>query len=103
MSAAHLDLTWNSQDELESQPVAFTWKSDTHLVRAIGRPGAPARCPECASIVYSRRHRLCGVCSQPLPDHLLFTIRDAQRIEQLLASERVRHRRWLDDRNGREQ
>ena len=29
MSAAHLELTWNNQDELESQPVTLTWKPRT--------------------------------------------------------------------------
>jgi hypothetical protein len=98
MSAAHLDLTWDAQDELESQPVAIAWKSRLHWVREIGHPGPPARCPECESIIYSRRHRLCGVCSHPLPDHLLFSFRDSQRVSQLLETERARHRRWLEQR-----
>jgi hypothetical protein len=98
MSAAYLDLDWNTQDELESQPVVISWQPRPAVVRGIGDSTATVRCPECASIVYSRRHRLCGVCNQPLPDHLLFTMRDSQRVKQLMDLERARHRRWLEQR-----
>jgi hypothetical protein len=70
------------------------------MVREIGVPRRPTKCPECASIIYSRRHRLCGVCSQPLPEHLLFNMREAQRVTQLLEQERMRHRQWLQQRSG---
>ncbi len=58
----------------------------------------PGHCPCCRSIVYSRRHRLCGVCGEPLPEHLLFADRDARRIELILRSERLRHQRWMAQR-----
>ena len=98
MRAAHLDLTWDIKDELESFTVTIARAATPSPVRELGLAKAPAICPECRSIVYSRRHRLCGVCNQPLPDHLLFTPRESQRVSQLLQSERVRHRRWLEQR-----
>ena len=55
-----------------------------------------ARCPHCESIVYSRRTKLCGVCSQVLPHTLLFDAAEAEKIEQLLARERHRHRLWME-------
>jgi hypothetical protein len=65
------------------------------LVREIAPAASRRRCPSCQSIVYSRRHRLCGVCSLPLPEEFLFSIAEARRIEKLLESERQRHRKWL--------
>src|SRR5438552_7719669 len=58
-----------------------------------GVPGL--KCPHCGSIIYSRRHRLCGVCDRQLPGEFLFSAQEAERIEALLRAERVRHRRWL--------
>jgi hypothetical protein len=49
-------------------------------------------------VIYSRRHRLCGVCNQPLPDHLLFNVIEARRVEDLLRTERDRHRQWMQQR-----
>jgi hypothetical protein len=51
-------------------------------------------CPHCGSIIYSRRNKLCGVCSQSLPDQCLFSAHEAQRIGELLRVEQQRHRRW---------
>ena len=53
------------------------------------------RCPSCGSVVYSRRHRLCGACSQPLPEEFLFSATESRRIESLMEAERRRHREWL--------
>jgi predicted nucleic acid-binding Zn ribbon protein len=53
------------------------------------------RCPSCDSIVYSRRHRLCGVCGQMLPEACLFTAIEAESVEMLLRTERQRHKAWL--------
>ncbi|MBM3840966.1 MAG: hypothetical protein FJ398_24025 [Verrucomicrobia bacterium] len=53
------------------------------------------RCPHCDSIVYSRRHKLCGVCSRPLPDNFAFSVEEARRLEKILSNERMRHRSWL--------
>jgi hypothetical protein len=75
--------------EIRSRPL------QAPLVREIAPAGNSRRCPSCHSIVYSRRHRLCGVCSLPLPEDFLFSIPEARRIEKLLESERQRHRKWL--------
>jgi hypothetical protein len=53
------------------------------------------RCPFCESIIYSRRHKLCGVCASELPEEILFTNEQAQNIELMLREERVRHRAWM--------
>ena len=52
-------------------------------------------CPSCDSIVYTRRHRLCGACGEVLPEDRLFTVGEAQNVEMLLQTERQRHRAWL--------
>ena len=54
------------------------------------------RCPNCDSLIYSRRHKLCGVCAEPLPASILFSEEQAERIESLLDEERQRHRMWLN-------
>jgi hypothetical protein len=53
------------------------------------------RCPCCQSLIYSRRHKLCGVCNRPLPAELLFSGTEARRIEALLRREKQLHRRWM--------
>jgi len=69
--------------------------SASRLERQIAPRADQHRCPSCHSIIYSRRHALCGVCSQPLPGEFLFSIPEARRIEQLMETERVQHRQWL--------
>jgi hypothetical protein len=100
MSAARLDLVWNSPSELDSFAVILAPVAEARSLRQIGPRHHPVRCPECDSIVYSRRHKLCGVCSQPLPEELLFSSFEAHRVEALLIDERRRHRQWLE-RNAR--
>jgi hypothetical protein len=39
------------------------------------------KCPECGSIIYSRRNVLCSVCGKRLPPDLLFTPEERQRVE----------------------
>ena len=65
------------------------------LFPRIGVVPKERHCPSCDSVVYSRRHRLCGVCAQVLPDDCLFTQTEAQNVETLLRTERQRHRAWL--------
>lgn len=85
--------------EAAPQPTWIAWSriesAGAHLVREIAPAPVVHRCPSCRSIVYSRRHRLCGVCSQPLPESFLFPVSEARRITQLLEAERQQHRRWL--------
>jgi predicted nucleic acid-binding Zn ribbon protein len=56
---------------------------------------AGRHCPECGAIIYCRRHRLCGVCGEPLPEIFLFSKVEASRLERILAAERARHRSWM--------
>jgi hypothetical protein len=97
MSAAYLEVVWDIENidtlNVRLTPVD-TKPTGTRLAGAI----KPARCPECQSVIYSRRHRLCGVCNQPLPDHLLFSVMEARRVEDLLRTERSRHRQWMEQR-----
>lgn len=53
-------------------------------------------CPNCESIIYSRRHKLCGVCGKALPEDCLFSADEAHSVEALLNEERERHRKWLN-------
>jgi hypothetical protein len=65
------------------------------LFRRIAQPQAYGWCPECNSIIYTRRHRLCGVCGAELPGELLFTAVEASRVKELLKTEQHRHRVWM--------
>jgi hypothetical protein len=99
MSVARLEFTWKEHSEVDRLIVNLRPALRSGFVRQIGSgPRKPAHCPECRSIIYSRRQRICGVCSQPLPDYLLFSQAEAQRVEQLLARERDRHRNWMEKR-----
>ena len=61
----------------------------------VGVEPAERRCPACDSIVYSRRHKTCGVCGEALPESCRLTTDEAQRVDALLRTERQRHRDWL--------
>jgi len=39
------------------------------------------KCPQCGSIIYSRRNVLCGVCGKRLPEELLFTPAERAAVE----------------------
>ena len=95
MSATRLDVTADVQEvswEASSVVIDLT---RPRLVRRLTPRRGPVQCPECHSIVYSRRHRLCGVCNHPLPENLLFSVNEARRIQQIIDTERARHRQWL--------
>jgi hypothetical protein len=66
----------------------------TYFSRGV-KAEAERRCPHCNSVVYSRRHKLCGVCAEPLPDACLFSEAQAQNVRSLVDEERARHRVWL--------
>jgi hypothetical protein len=95
MSAIRLDVAADSQASVWQGASAFVDFTKPRLVRQLTPQRGPVQCPECRSIIYSRRHKLCGVCNQPLPEHLLFTVGESQRIGRILEAERARHRRWL--------
>ena len=77
------------------------WLADaaTTAVRQIVPPQSRIRCPECHSIVYSRRNPLCGVCGSELPPEALFSAVEAARVETLMKLEGRRHREWLEEKD----
>ncbi len=92
MSAATLSIRWTDCDRNQALPVAFGGRNPYFRIGATPRE---RHCPSCDSIVYSGRHRLCGVCDRVLPEDCLFTAREAESVEMLLRTERQRHRAWL--------
>lgn len=91
MSATKLNVEWQ-QD---------IWELAENLVidcrvRQIAQPSRDLRCPKCHSIIYTRRHPWCSVCGDELPEALRFSPSEAQRVKQIVASERQRHRIWLN-------
>ena len=96
MSGQHSDWTWQTVNQAEDLTVTMLDRAPAAVVRQISPRGRPVRCPSCQTIVYTRRHRLCAVCSEPLPHELLFTIAEADRIEGLLREERDRHKKWME-------
>jgi hypothetical protein len=42
------------------------------------------KCPNCGSIIYSRRNVLCGVCGKRLPEELLFTVEEREKVDHEL-------------------
>ena len=102
MNATKLDIDWNENGEaavLSSSTVGISrgklTGNQSFLTRHISSPNSALRCPHCDSIIYSRRNKLCGVCSQTLPAEYLFTPREARRVEQILRIEQRRHKDWM--------
>jgi predicted nucleic acid-binding Zn ribbon protein len=91
MSATKLDGEW-----METAWAEHAFPGTETLVRHIARPRPQLRCPECRAIVYSRRHRLCGVCGEELPINYLFSAQESVQVEELLEAERQRHRAWMN-------
>jgi hypothetical protein len=51
----------------------------------MGQLGTMAKhCPTCGSVIYSRRAKLCGVCSAPLPVELRITGPTAEKIGRMV-------------------
>jgi predicted nucleic acid-binding Zn ribbon protein len=92
MTAATLNIRGN--DRAGELALAISHGDKNPLAR-IGVRTRERCCPACDSIVYSRRHKLCGVCGQVLPEDCLFTATEAESVEMLLRTERQRHRAWL--------
>jgi hypothetical protein len=89
---------WNQAARLDPIPEESftTWvPEDGALADASGPITRAGHCPACGSIIYSRRHRLCGVCAHPLPSDALFSESESSRIQLVVAIERGRHRQWL--------
>jgi predicted nucleic acid-binding Zn ribbon protein len=91
MSASTLNFRWTDCDRNEAQAVPGG-QNQYFGITVKPRVG---HCPSCESIVYSRRHSLCGVCGHALPEDCRFTATEAESVEMLLRTERQRHRAWL--------
>jgi hypothetical protein len=92
MNAATLRSRWTDCDRNQDLPGPLSIQNPFFQIRVKPRK---RHCPSCDSIVYSRRHRLCGVCGRLLPEDCLFTAREAENVETLLKTERQRHRAWM--------
>ncbi len=92
MSATKLNINWDIAAQVQAVTVG------QYLFSRIGGRPPEGRCPYCDSIIYTRRHRLCGVCGEKLPAVCLFTPSEAERVETSLQKERERHRVWLEKR-----
>jgi hypothetical protein len=65
------------------------------LSREVGSGLPDRRCPRCGSIIYTRRHKLCGVCASPLPGEFLFSAAEISRVERMLDEDKRKHRQWV--------
>src|SRR2546426_2017778 len=92
MSATTLNKRWNDGTR---DRALLNFPSGENLFSRIGVKPQEHHCPSCDSIVYTRRHRLCGACGEVLPEDCLFTVGEAQNVAMLLRTERQRHRAWL--------
>jgi predicted nucleic acid-binding Zn ribbon protein len=52
------------------------------------------KCPHCQSIIYSRRHKVCGTCGVALPKDLLLTPAQIQKLDKERAREKKRSREF---------
>jgi len=100
MNATEFDILWKqSQFDVEVSAEAIKGvEQSPHKLNFIGKcPSSDRslRCPHCHAVIYSRRHNLCGVCNRMLPEKLLFSPAQAQRIGQLMQTERQKHRSWM--------
>lgn len=50
------------------------------------------KCPKCGSLIYSRRHVLCGVCGERIPSELLFTPEQQAAVEREMKEIKKRER-----------
>jgi predicted nucleic acid-binding Zn ribbon protein len=92
MSASTLSIRWTDCDRDQALPIVPSRQNQYFGIRVKPRQ---RHCPSCDSIVYSRRHRLCGVCGHALPEDCRFNAMEAESVETLLRTERQRHRAWL--------
>lgn len=52
-------------------------------------------CPQCHSIIYSRRSRRCGFCEATLPKSLHFTEEQRAKIEKEMIESEKNHREMM--------
>ncbi len=101
MNAVKMNIEWTGEGKAMSFTSTLTKLETTappppfpNLTRQMTKP-VDFRCPQCDSIIYSRRSRLCGVCSQPLPESYLFNPHEAERLGKMLETEKRRHKVWM--------
>ena len=92
MSASISNSRWNDLMKEQTPPVV---SNNRNLFARFGVQPQERHCPSCDSIVYTRRHRLCGACGGVLPKDCLFTDSEAESVAMLMTTERQRHRAWL--------
>jgi len=92
MSATISRFQFDAVEKGQAPPVVTDNRS---LFCRFGVQTQERHCPSCDSVVYTRRHRWCGVCEQVLPTNCLFDIDEAEKVDVLLRMERQRHRAWL--------
>jgi predicted nucleic acid-binding Zn ribbon protein len=92
MSSSTSIIRWTDCDWNQAEPVVLGGQNHYFSIRIKARE---RYCPSCDSIVYSRRHTLCGVCGHALPEDCRFTAPEAESVEMLLRAERQRHRTWM--------
>lgn len=68
----------------------------TECYTRLGAMAQAPHCPACGSVIYSRRHKLCGVCAAVLPEEIRFNAVQAENVRSLVREERKRHRAWLE-------
>lgn len=56
------------------------------------------KCPQCTSIIYSRKSRFCGVCGTTLPESFLFNAAERELLTRTMSRERTLHREWISKR-----
>jgi len=103
MSTGKLEIEWQDtpDESVASVPlntagwVGSKLKNPT-LTREIATAPGAGRCPHCQSIIYSRKAKLCGICSHPIPEEMRFNSTDTNRVQTLLDIERRRHREWIN-------
>lgn len=103
MSVARLEIEWKDKPDEHVAAVPLTktgWTENKLKNPDISRPlttaASPSHCPHCESIIYSRKAKLCGVCSLPIPEEIRFGQTETKRIQTLLEIERHKHRRWVN-------
>ena len=58
------------------------------------------KCPNCGSVIYSRRNPLCGACGEKLPEGVLFSPKQRQLVEKEMADLKRRRAQRQADRGS---
>ena len=103
MSLGKLEIQWKDTPDEHVVSVPLTkvgWTvnklGNPDVSRPITQAASPGHCPHCRSIIYSRKAKLCGVCSSPIPEDIRFGQTETKRIKSLMEIERHKHRQWIN-------